>query len=99
MNRQRKEELGFYWRGKPSFGSIQGRTDLWLGSLSAETACIYYTDSNINGEKRLKLGERLEIVPINSTLAINLQTHLYGVRNGILEKIISVKGRTTNNFR
>jgi len=94
-----KEEPGFYWRGKPSFGSIQGRTDLWLGSLSAETACIYYTDSNINSEKRLKLGERLEIVPNNSTLTINLQTQLYGVRNGILEKIISVKGRTTNSFR
>jgi len=94
-----KEEPGFYWKGKPSFGSIQGRTDLWLGSLSAETACIYYTDSNINSEKRLKLGERLEIVPNNSTLVINLQKQLYGVRNGILEKVISVKGRTTNNFR
>ncbi len=94
-----REEPGFYWKGKPCFGSVQGRPDLWLGSLSAETACIYYTDSNISSEKRLKFGERLEIVPNNSTLAINLQTQVYGVRNGILEKVISVKGRATNNFR
>ncbi len=94
-----KEEPGFYWKGKPSFGSVQGRTDLWLGSLSAETACVYYMDSNINSEKRLKLGERLEIVPNNSTLAINLQTQVYGVRNDILERMISVKGRAANNIR
>lgn len=94
-----REEPGFFWKGKPSFGSIQGRSDLWLGSLSAETACIYYMDSNISSEKRLKLGERLEIVPNNSTLVINLQTQVYGVRNGILEKVISVKGRIKNNFR
>lgn len=94
-----REEPGFFWKGKPSFGSIQGRSDLWLGSLSAETACIYYVDSNINNKKRLKLGERLEIVPNNSTLVINLQTQVYGIRNGIIEKVISVKGRTKNNFR
>ena len=94
-----REEPGFFWKGKPSFGSIQGRSDLWLGSLSAETACIYYVDSNINNKKRLKLGERLEILPNNSTLVINLQTQVYGIRNGIIEKVISVKGRTKNNFR
>ena len=86
-----REEPGFFWKGRPSFGSIQGRTDLWLGSLSAETSCIYYMDSNINKAKRLKLGERLEIVPNNSTLVINLQKYIYGVRNGIFERVISVK--------
>lgn len=89
----------FFWKGKPSFGSIQGRTDLWLGRLSAETACIYYMDSNISKKRKLKLGERLEIVPNNITLVINLQTQIYGIRNGIIEKVISVKGRTKNNFR
>jgi len=78
----------------PSFGSIQG----W-GSLSAEIPCIYYTDFNINNEKGLILGECLKIVPNNSTLVINLQTQVYGIRNSNLEKVISVKGRTTKNFR
>ena len=94
-----REEQGFFWKGKPNFGSIQGLSDLWLGSLSAETACIFYMDLNINNKKRVKLGERLEIVPNNSTLVINLQTQVYGTRNGIIEKVISVKGRTKNNFR
>ena len=93
------KEPGFFWKEKPSFASIQGRSDLWLGSLSAETACIYYMDSNINNKNRLKLGDRIEIVPNNSTLVINLQTQIYGIRNGIIEKVIFVKGRTKNNFR
>ncbi len=45
------------------------------------------------------LSEYLEIVPNNSTLVINLQKQVYGSRNSILEKVISVKGRTTKNFR
>lgn len=82
---------GFFWKGKPSFGHIKGRTDLWLGSLGAETACVYYRDYNIAKEKRLEIGERLEIIPNNSTLAISLNSKMYGVRDGILEKIITLR--------
>jgi len=47
-----RETPGFLWNGKHSFGSIQGRSDLWLGSLSAETGHVFYMDT----EKKLKIG-------------------------------------------
>ena len=84
---------GFFWEGKPSYGSVQGRPDLWLGRLSAETSCIYYMDP----EKKLNLGERLEIVPNNATLVINIHDQIYGVRDGMMEKVIPVTGRGQGN--
>jgi trimethylamine--corrinoid protein Co-methyltransferase len=68
----------FTWNGKPAFGSVQGRSDLWLGGLSAESATITYIEPE---PKRLSLGERVEIVPNNATLVINIHDTLYGVRN------------------
>lgn len=83
-----RENPDFFWNGKPRFGSIKGRMDLWLGSVSAETACIYYLDKNIGKNKKLKLGERLEIIPNNITLTVSLQKEIYGIRNCVLERII-----------
>lgn len=80
---------GFFWKGRPSFGSIQGHPDLWLRRLSAETGCVYYKDP----KKRLKFGDRLEIVPNNVFTVINIQNRLYGVRNGVVEVVIPVTGR------
>lgn len=88
-----RKDSDFFWNGKPSFGSIQGRSDLWFGRLFAETGCIYYQNLN----KKLKLGERLEIVPNNATLVINIHDILYGVRNGTIEKIIPTTGRGRGN--
>ena len=45
----------FFWHGKPSYGKIRGRPDLWLGSVSAESGCIYYMDP----KKNLRLDEGL----------------------------------------
>jgi len=84
-----RDAPGFFWNGKPSFGSVQGRPDLWLGRLSAETSCLYYTDP----DKKLSLGERLEFVPNNATLVINIHDRVYGVRNGEVEEVIQVTGR------
>ena len=84
-----REAPGFFWKGKPSFGPIEGRPDLWLGAIGAETGYIYYKDPN----KKLSIGERLEIVPNNATLVINIHDQLYGVRNGVVEKVIPVTGR------
>ena len=78
----------------PSFGSIQGRTDLWLGSLSAESAHVFYMEDEC---KRLSLGERLEIVPNNATLVINIHDAMYGVRNGVVERVIPITGRGRGN--
>lgn len=83
------KEPGFFWNGLPSFGSIQGHSGLRAGLLGAETGFIYYTDSN----KKLSLGERLEIVPNNATLVVSIHDQLYGVRNGVVETVIPVTGR------
>jgi D-serine deaminase-like pyridoxal phosphate-dependent protein len=90
---QYRDMPGFFWQGKPSFGSVQGREDLWLGRISAETACVQYTEPDIAPEKRLHIGDRLEIVPNNATLAISLQEKIYGVRNGVVERVFTVAGR------
>jgi D-serine deaminase-like pyridoxal phosphate-dependent protein len=83
----------FFWNGRPSFGSVQGRPDLWLGRISAETGIIYY----MNAGKKLHFGERLEIVPNNATLVINIHDQIYGVRNGVIEQVIPVTGRGRGN--
>ncbi|UCH50647.1 MAG: hypothetical protein JSV54_06425, partial [Chloroflexota bacterium] len=86
---QYQNSPGFLWNGKPSFGSIQGRSNLWLGRLAAESGWLYY----INADKKLYLGERLEIVPNNSTQVLNIHDKAYGVRNGRIEKEFSIAGR------
>lgn len=88
-----RDAPGFFWNGTPSFGSVQGRPDLWLGFLAAETSRLDYMDLG----KKLNLGERLEIVPNNATLVINIHDRIYGVRNGVVEQVISVTGRGRGN--
>lgn len=79
---------GFYWNNMPSFGSVKGNRDLWCGRLSAEVGAIYY-----QAETGLAYGDRIEIVPNNATLVINLHDSLYGVRNGDVERMFHVNGR------
>ncbi len=89
---QYRDSPGFFRQGQPSFGSVQGRPDLWLGKISAETAILQYMDPAVVPEKRLRIGDRLEIVPNSATLAISLQRRIYGVRNGVVERTFSVAG-------
>ncbi|MCX5825401.1 MAG: alanine racemase [Deltaproteobacteria bacterium] len=90
---QYRDMPGFFWQGKPSFGSVRGREDLWPGRISAETACVQYMEPDIAPEKRLRIGDRLEIVPNNATLAISMQEKIYGVRDRMVERIFAVAGR------
>ncbi len=83
----------FWWQDRLSYGSVQGCSDLWFGRLSAETGGIYYMKPG----KKLTLGERLEIVPNNATLVINIHDRIYGVRNGAVEEEIPVTGRGRGN--
>lgn len=84
-----REQEWFFWEGNPRFGVVRGRPDLWLGSLHAETGRIFYRDRS----RTLEAGDRLEIIPNNATLVINLHDRLYGVRNGAVEQVIPVTGR------
>ena len=85
----RRETSGFFWNGMASFGSVQGRNDLWLGRLGAESGWLYYMDA----EKKLGLGERLEIVPNSASLGLNIHDKAYGVRNGVIEREFAITGR------
>ena len=89
----RRDAPGFFWNGMPSLGSIQGRNDLWLGKLGAESGWLYYTDPDVAPEKKLDLGERLEIVPNNATEVLNIHEKVYGVRNGAIEREFLITGR------
>lgn len=80
-------------RESPGFGVIRGRQDLFLGRMSNESSIISYRGA----EKRLGLGERLEIVPNNGMVVINAHCRMYGVRNGVVEKVIPVTGRGRGN--
>lgn len=84
-----RDTPGFFREGKPRFGAVRGRPDLWLGALHAETGRIFYEDTT----NKLHPGDRLEIIPNNATLVINLHDRLYGVRNGSVEQVIPVTGR------
>ena len=85
----RRDTPGFFWNGMASFGSIQGRDDLWLGRLGAESGWLYYKEN----AKKLSLGERLEIVPNSTSLALNIHDKAYGVRNGAIEREFAITGR------
>jgi D-serine deaminase-like pyridoxal phosphate-dependent protein len=90
---QYRDLPGAFWQGMPSYGSVQGWPDLWLGRLSAETACLHYMEPTFGPEQRVRLGDRLEIVPNNATLVINMQDKIYGVRNNMVERVFAVAGK------
>ncbi len=90
---QYRDQPGFFRDGRPSYGSVRDRSDLWLGRLSAETGDLRYTAPETPREKRLRIGDRLEIIPNNATLAISTQEKMYGVRNGVVERIFAIAGR------
>ena len=84
---------GFSWRGMRRRSPIKGRPDLFLGFLGAESGFLYY----MNPKKKLNLGERLEIIPNNATVIMNIHGEVYGVRNGLVERVIRVTGRGRGN--
>jgi D-serine deaminase-like pyridoxal phosphate-dependent protein len=87
----RRDTPGFYWNNMASFGSVQGRNDLWLGRLGAESGWLYYKDPAT--QDRLQLGDRLEIVPNSASLVLNIHDVAYGVRNGAIEREFRITGR------
>ena len=87
---ERRETPGFFWNGKPTYGSIQRRSDIRFARIAAETGWIYYMEG---AKKDLKVGDRLEIVPNNVSSVINTHDKIYGVRNIDVEVVIPITGR------
>jgi D-serine deaminase-like pyridoxal phosphate-dependent protein len=88
-----RDDPDFWWQDRLSYGSVQGRTDLWFGRMSAEIGLLFYREPGL----KLSLGQRLEIVPNNATLTINIHDRIYGVRKGVVEEVIPVTGRGRGN--
>jgi len=84
-----RNDPGYLWEGKPRFGRVVGRPDLWFGRLPAENGLLYFTDTN----KKVSLGERFEIIPNNASMVVSIHNEIYGVRNGQVEKILKITGR------
>jgi D-serine deaminase-like pyridoxal phosphate-dependent protein len=80
-------------REAPGYGIVRERPDLFLGRMSNETTIISYRA----GEKRLNLGERIEIVPNNAMVVINIHDRMYGIRDGKVEKVIPITGQGRGN--
>lgn len=80
-----RDRPDYFWQGKPSYGIVKGRPDLWFGALHAEVGRVFYKDKT----KKLKLGDRIEILPNNTTLVIHIMKKFSGVRNGKVEKAIT----------
>jgi len=85
MHPQYKQgEPGFLFDCKPSYGQIVGRPDLWFGRLAIVNGVVYFTDP----DKRVALGERLEIIPNAGFICVGIHKRIYGVRNGKVEKML-----------
>ena len=74
---------------KPVYGFVKGRPDITVARLSEEVGILALSDL---GES-LTVGDRLEILPVHVSLAVNLRDTLYGVRNGVVEREIPVECR------
>jgi len=75
-------EPGYLFDGKPRLGHVVGRPDLWLGRLAIIGGIIYFTDP----DKKVGLGERLEIIPNAGCMVAGIHSRIYGVRKGKVEK-------------
>ena len=86
-------EPGRSWEGKPSFGYVRNRPDLWFGRLPAENGILYFTDP----DRRVALGERLEVIPNNATMVVAMHDQIHGIRNGQVERVLKITGRGLGN--
>jgi D-serine deaminase-like pyridoxal phosphate-dependent protein len=85
-------EPGYLFDGKPKLGHVVGRPDLWLGRLAIVGGIIYFTDP----DKKVGLGERLEIIPNFTCMVAGIHSRIYGVRNGKVEKLL--KNEETGSY-
>lgn len=72
----------FFRSRQPSHSSARERSDLWVRAVVCRGV-----------RRKLNLAEQLDIVPNSAILVINLHDQIYGVRNGMIEKVIPVTGR------
>jgi D-serine deaminase-like pyridoxal phosphate-dependent protein len=72
----------------PGRGVVAGRPDLVLDFMSEEHGV-----GHVVGDAALRIGERLEVIPLHICSAINLFDVAYGVRDGRVDREIAIAAR------
>lgn len=72
----------------PGRGVVAGRRELRLDFMSEE-----HVVGHVEGHHDLRIGDRLEVIPLHVCSAINLFDVAYGVRGGRVEEEIPIAGR------
>jgi len=77
---------------KRGFGYIKGHPDITVDHMTEEHGILYLK----NARKKLRIGERLELIPNHICPVTNLADSFYGIRDGILEREIRILARGKN---
>jgi D-serine deaminase-like pyridoxal phosphate-dependent protein len=72
----------------PGRGVVAGRPDLRLDFMNEEHAV-----GQIEGEGDLRIGERLEVIPLHVCSTVNMFDTALGVRDGRVERELAIAGR------
>lgn len=72
----------------PGRGAVVGRPDLVLDFMNEEHAV-----GHVVGDVPLAIGERVEVIPLHACSCVNLFDVAYGVRDGAVEREISIAAR------
>ena len=72
----------------PGRGVIAGRPELRLDFMNEEHAVGHRT-----GEDDVRIGDRLQVVPLHACACVNLFDVAYGVREGVVEREIAIEAR------
>ncbi len=72
----------------PGRGVVAGRPDLLLDFMNEEHGV-----GHIEGDGRLDIGERVEVIPLHACGCVNMFDVAYGVRDGAVEREFAIEGR------
>jgi D-serine deaminase-like pyridoxal phosphate-dependent protein len=72
----------------PGRGLVVGRPDLRLDLMTEEHGI-----GHLEGNERLRIGDRLEVIPLHVCSTVNMFDSAYGVRGGVVEREIAIAGR------
>ena len=72
----------------PGRGVVRGRPDLVLDFMNEEHGV-----GHLVGDAELRIGERLEVIPLHVCSTVNLFDVAFGIRNGVVERQIAIAAR------
>ncbi|MGE5228022.1 MAG: alanine racemase [Planctomycetaceae bacterium] len=72
----------------PGRGVVTGRPELRLDFMNEEHCVGHRT-----GDDDVRIGERLEVIPLHVCSTVNMFDEAYGVREGVLERTFTIAGR------